>query len=59
MDTGGYTMQQKFAHLSGPTADADEEEWRELNVRWFQFAAFCPLLRVHGELRLRDVDAWR
>lgn len=55
MDTGGYTMRQKFAHPSGPTATADEQEWRELNVRWFQFAVFCPFLRVHGELRPREM----
>jgi alpha-D-xyloside xylohydrolase len=24
------------------------EEFRELLVRWFQFGAFCPLLRLHG-----------
>ncbi|MFG1806812.1 TIM-barrel domain-containing protein [Streptomyces sp. NPDC049040] len=28
--------------------DPDDEDHRELMVRWFQFAAFCPLLRLHG-----------
>jgi alpha-D-xyloside xylohydrolase len=51
MDAGGYTMQRRFEHPS----PADDEEWRELNVRWFQFAAFCPFLRVHGELRSREM----
>ncbi|MGA2037909.1 MAG: TIM-barrel domain-containing protein [Bryobacteraceae bacterium] len=52
-DTGGYTMQDKFS-----TADmkpADQEEWRELNARWFEFSTFTPLLRVHGELRFREM----
>jgi alpha-D-xyloside xylohydrolase len=52
-DTGGYTMQNKFS-----TADmtpADREEWRELNARWFEFSTFTPLLRVHGELRFREM----
>ncbi len=31
------------------------DEWNELNARWFQFATFCPLLRVHGETRNREM----
>jgi alpha-D-xyloside xylohydrolase len=53
MDTGGYTMQQKFSHQP-MTAEA-QEEWRELNARWFEYATFTPLLRVHGELRPREM----
>jgi alpha-D-xyloside xylohydrolase len=52
-DVGGYTMQQKFsAHTTKPE---DDEEWRELNARWFEFGVFTPLLRVHGELRPREM----
>ncbi|MDO4293563.1 MAG: glycoside hydrolase family 31 protein [Eubacteriales bacterium] len=29
----------------GQTAD---EDFRELLVRWFQFGAFCPVMRLHG-----------
>lgn len=53
MDTGGYTMQYKFAHR--PTTAAGEEEWRELNARWFELSTFTPILRVHGELRAREM----
>jgi alpha-D-xyloside xylohydrolase len=28
--------------------DPDDPEYRELVVRWFQFGAFCPLFRLHG-----------
>lgn len=28
--------------------DPGGEEYRELYIRWFQYAAFCPLLRAHG-----------
>ena len=28
--------------------DASSEEFRELMIRWFQYAVFCPLLRMHG-----------
>jgi alpha-D-xyloside xylohydrolase len=27
----------------------DEPEFRELLVRWFQYGAFCPVMRLHGE----------
>jgi alpha-D-xyloside xylohydrolase len=52
-DTGGYTMQNKFS--TEPMKPADREEWRELNARWFEFSTFTPLLRVHGELRFREM----
>jgi alpha-D-xyloside xylohydrolase len=53
MDTGGYTMQRRFAAEQMKPEDA--EEWRELNVRWFELSTFTPLLRVHGELRPREM----
>jgi alpha-D-xyloside xylohydrolase len=52
-DVGGYTMQQKFS--AKVTKPEDDEEWRELNARWFEFGVFTPLLRVHGELRPREM----
>jgi len=55
-DIGGYTMPWKFSRKD-PKPE-DEEEWRELNVRWFQFATFCPLLRSHGETRPREMWAF-
>ncbi len=53
MDTGGYTMQRRYSHE--PMTAADEEEWRELNARWFELSTFTPILRVHGELRAREM----
>jgi alpha-D-xyloside xylohydrolase len=53
MDTGGYTMQRRFAQE--PMSAADQDEWRELNARWFELSTFTPLLRVHGELRPREM----
>eukprot|EP01088_Endostelium_zonatum_P017865 TRINITY_DN5507_c0_g1_i2.p1 TRINITY_DN5507_c0_g1~~TRINITY_DN5507_c0_g1_i2.p1 ORF type:complete len:360 (+),score=82.63 TRINITY_DN5507_c0_g1_i2:788-1867(+) len=29
--------------------DIFDPVWRELIVRWFQFGAFCPLFRIHGD----------
>ncbi|CAF1277929.1 unnamed protein product [Adineta steineri] len=37
-DIGGYRH-----------ADLDDNQFQELILRWFQFGAFCPLFRLHGE----------
>lgn len=29
--------------------DPSDPEYRELIVRWFQYGAFCPLFRLHGD----------
>jgi alpha-D-xyloside xylohydrolase len=53
MDSGGFSVPPRFTPLlAGP---ADVAEWRELNARWFEFAAFAPLLRVHGQLPYREM----
>ncbi|TFH05297.1 MAG: hypothetical protein E4H09_02225 [Spirochaetales bacterium] len=31
--------------------DIDDPSFRELIVRWFQFAVFCPIMRIHGVRR--------
>ena len=28
--------------------DPNEDEYRELVMRWFEYATFCPVLRLHG-----------
>jgi alpha-D-xyloside xylohydrolase len=51
-DTGGYTMDRRLAQAK----DGDAlDEWQELNARWFQFSTFCPILRVHGTDRPREM----
>ena len=37
-DIGGYAN----GNITSP-------DFRELLVRWMQFGAFCPLMRLHGE----------
>ena len=32
----------------------DDEEFRELFVRWFQWGAFCPVMRLHGDREPRQ-----
>src|SRR5438270_1076747 len=50
-DIGGYTMEPRFQK---PTP-ADLAEWLELNTRWFQFGAFSPIFRSHGENIHREI----
>jgi alpha-D-xyloside xylohydrolase len=51
MDIGGFAVEARYEH---PT-EADLDEWRELNTRWFQFGSFCPLFRVHGQSPYREM----
>jgi len=66
-DIGGYA--QEVRYQTGDVGSAQEnrvtsaakakpedmEEWRELNHRWFQFGAFTPLFRSHGEVVKREI----
>ena len=51
MDIGGFSVEKRYEKPN----EADLEEWRELNTRWFQFGAFAPLFRVHGQYPFREV----
>ncbi|MFC2137257.1 TIM-barrel domain-containing protein, partial [Bacteroidota bacterium] len=50
-DIGGFSIENRYYDMSS----ADIEEWRELNCRWFQFGAFTPLFRSHGQFPLREI----
>ncbi|WP_079717257.1 TIM-barrel domain-containing protein [Parapedobacter luteus] len=50
MDAGGFLVEKRFHQ---PNA-ADLEEWRELNARWYQYGAFLPLFRAHGQFPYRE-----
>ncbi|OQB71269.1 MAG: Alpha-xylosidase [Bacteroidetes bacterium ADurb.Bin139] len=53
MDIGGFCVERRYERaLEG---SPDMEEWRELNARWFQFGAFCPLFRSHGQYPYREI----
>lgn len=49
-DIGGFAVEDRFSKQS-PEHLA---EWRELYLRWFQFGAFSPLFRSHGEFPHRE-----
>ena len=51
MDIGGY---QPEARYLDPDAK-DLAQWRELNTRWFEFGAFCPVFRSHGQMPHREI----
>lgn len=34
--------------------DPGDPEYRELVIRWFQYAVFCPLMRLHGDREPRQ-----
>ena len=50
-DIGGFSLESRYYNARGE----DLDEWRELNMRWFQFGAFCPLLRIHGQYPFREI----
>jgi alpha-D-xyloside xylohydrolase len=48
VDSGGFAVPPAF------TNGQNAAEWRELNTRWFEYATFLPLFRVHGQAPLRE-----
>ena len=59
MDIGGFCVENRFVagqevYNRTGVENADQKEWRELNTRWFQFGAFCPLFRAHGQYPFRE-----
>jgi alpha-D-xyloside xylohydrolase len=50
-DIGGFALEDRYTRQD----PAHIDEWRELNLRWFQFGAFSPLFRSHGEPPKREI----
>lgn len=60
MDIGGFCVENRYVqgqqvYNATGRENADYKEWRELNTRWYQFGAFCPLFRAHGQYPYREV----
>lgn len=51
MDIGGFSVERRFENARGE----DLDEWREMNARWYQFGAFTPIFRVHGQFPYREI----
>lgn len=58
LDSGGFAVPGRFGGddptETTPTA-ANQAEWYELNTRWFEFATFLPIMRVHGQFPYREI----
>lgn len=59
MDIGGFCVEDRYVEAgrlweTSGTENEDLKEWRELNTRWFQFGAFAPLYRAHGQYPFRE-----
>jgi alpha-D-xyloside xylohydrolase len=50
-DIGGFALEPRYEK---PNAK-DRQEWLELNTRWFEFGAFVPLFRSHGQMPYREI----
>ncbi len=60
MDIGGFCVEDRYVDAQKQWNEArvendDLKEWRELNTRWYQFGAFAPLFRAHGQWPFREV----
>ncbi|MBC9796630.1 TIM-barrel domain-containing protein [Sinomicrobium weinanense] len=59
MDIGGFCVESRYVDAQleydrSGKENADLKEWRELNARWYQFGAFAPLYRAHGQFPYRE-----
>jgi len=59
MDIGGFCVEDRYVNAQlefdrTGKVNEDYKEWRELNTRWYQFGAFTPLYRAHGQFPYRE-----
>ncbi|MEJ2384005.1 MAG: glycoside hydrolase family 31 protein [Xanthomonadales bacterium] len=61
-DIGGFTPEDHFRYNDGKAvghfsemAPEYQADWQEINLRWFQFGAFTPLFRSHGQNPYREI----
>ena len=60
MDIGGFCVEDRYVGADVEfrktgKENSDLKEWRELNTRWYQFGAFAPLFRAHGQFPYREI----
>ena len=60
MDIGGFCVEDRYVAAQQQydrtgVENPDLKEWRELNTRWYQFGAFAPLFRAHGQWPTREI----
>ncbi len=61
-DIGGFTPEDHYRWFPGGAVGRFDEmpaehraSWQEINLRWFQFGAFAPLFRSHGQNPYREI----
>ena len=61
-DIGGFTPEDHYRYHDGKAvgrfsemAQEHQAAWQEINLRWFQFGAFTPLFRSHGQNPYREI----
>lgn len=50
-DIGGFSPEKRYENQD----PAHLPEWRELSLRWFQYGAFVPIFRLHGQYPYREI----
>ncbi|WEK34310.1 MAG: glycoside hydrolase family 31 protein [Candidatus Pseudobacter hemicellulosilyticus] len=50
MDIGGFVVENRFEYPN----EKDQEEWREMLTRWYQFGSLTPVYRSHGQFPYRE-----
>ena len=60
MDIGGFSVENRYMKAEAERAktgreNPDMKEWLELNTRWYQYGAFVPLFRSHGQWPTREI----
>jgi alpha-D-xyloside xylohydrolase len=51
MDIGGFAVEHRYTNPS----ETDLAEWRELQMRWYQWGSFLPMFRAHGQFPVREI----
>lgn len=58
MDIGAFFLHgHDMGYGEGNYESFEDQDYREMYVRWFQYGAFCPIFRSHGTHTPREV--WR
>jgi alpha-D-xyloside xylohydrolase len=51
MDIGGFAVERRYERPN----ETDLAEWRELQMRWYQWGSFLPMFRAHGQFPVREI----
>lgn len=53
MDIGGFMVEDRYQEET--MSEKNLTEWREMLTRWYQFGAFVPVFRSHGQYPYREI----